>query len=114
MQELSRRGVSAELVKAALEEVFGVDGLRVRWFMEEEAAEDAQSAWSPTVSPESALLQAARRQWALTVGLPKEARARRFVGWMQRRGHAWDDISRLLQAVQKEEELKAAAAERHG
>jgi len=103
MQELNRRGVSVEHSKAALEGVFGPDGLRVRRYLEEEAAEERGQAWTPTDSAESALLQATRRQYQLTAGLPGEARKRRLVGWLQRRGHAWEDISKLLQLVEKEE-----------
>jgi len=98
-----RRGVGEENCRAALEGVFGTEGLAVRKFLEEEAAEDEQVAWSPDITPESALLQATRRQFQLTSGLSREVRQRRLMGWLQRRGHTWSDISKLMQQVEKEE-----------
>ena len=58
---------------------------------------------SSSASPERQLLEQARRQHAQSLGLPADARRRRLVGWLQRRGHRWEDISRLLHQLDKEE-----------
>ena len=49
---------------------------------------------------EAHLLTAARRQLDLSRGLPDETRRRRLVMWLQRRGHSWDTISKLLQQTE--------------
>lgn len=46
------------------------------------------------------LLGSARRQADFTAGLPIEARRRRLVGWLQRRGHDWETITRVLALLQ--------------
>jgi len=106
-QELTRRGIAPELVQEAIESVFGPDGLSMRRYMEEELAEEQLGPWTPAGAPESALLVAARRQFQLTAGLSDEARKRRIVGWLQRRGHSWEVVSRVLKwldEVEKKEE----------
>ncbi len=42
------------------------------------------------------LLGSARRQAEMTVSLPTEARRRRLSGWLLRRGHDWDTVSKIL------------------
>jgi SOS response regulatory protein OraA/RecX len=108
-QELARRGIAPELATEAIESVFGPDGLSMRRYMEEELAEEQLGPWTPASVPESALLVAARRQYQLTAGLREEARKRRIVGWLQRRGHSWEVVSRVLQwlsQVEKEEAME--------
>ena len=46
------------------------------------------------------LLEGARRQLNMSQGLPLETRRRRLVMWLQRRGHSWDTISKLLQQTE--------------
>jgi SOS response regulatory protein OraA/RecX len=101
--ELASRGVVGEDVAAALDTIFGPDGLSVKRYVEEEAAEDGAAAWNPGGSPEAALLAAARRQWSLTSALGAETRRRRLAGWLQRRGHAWEDVSRLMRQIESED-----------
>jgi SOS response regulatory protein OraA/RecX len=101
-QELTRRGIAPELAAEAIESVFGPDGLSMRRYMEEELAEEELGPWTPAAAPESALLVAARRQYQLTAGLGDEARKRRLVGWLQRRGHSWDVVSKVLKWVSEE------------
>ena len=66
----------------------------------------------PAAAPEAALLQQARSRHALSGGLPEEARRRRLVGWLQRRGHKWADISQIMRQLEKE--AAAAALDRLG
>mmetsp|Transcript_25692 Transcript_25692/g.48722 ORF Transcript_25692/g.48722 Transcript_25692/m.48722 type:complete len:308 (+) Transcript_25692:46-969(+) len=47
------------------------------------------------------LLRASRAQWQRSSGKPSEARERRMVAWLQRRGHSWDVIHNIM------DELKA-------
>ena len=42
------------------------------------------------------LLGSARRQAEMTVGLPTEVRRRRLSGWLLRRGHDWQTVSKIL------------------
>ena len=46
------------------------------------------------------LLEGARRQLDLSRGLPAETRRRRLIMYLQRRGHNWDTISKLLQQTE--------------
>lgn len=110
-QELTRRGIAPELVREAIESVFGPDGLSMRRYMEEELAEEQLGPWTPAAAPESALLVAASRQYQLTVGLSDEARKRRIVGWLQRRGHSWEVVSRVIKWLGEAEKEKTAAEE---
>ena len=45
------------------------------------------------------MLEGARRQAELSEGLPQKTRQRPLVMWLQRRGHNWDTVSKLLAAV---------------
>lgn len=61
------------------------------------------SGWTPTKSAEVSLIDATRRQYQRAgSGISKEAKKRRLVGWLQRRGHSWDDIRHLLRLVEEE------------
>lgn len=42
------------------------------------------------------LLASARRQADMTASLPSETRKRRLTGWLLRRGHEWDTVSRIV------------------
>lgn len=74
------------------------------------AAAAAAAAASQGSMRAAELLGQARRQHALSAGLPQEARRRRLVGWLQRRGHGWEDISRLLRQLEKEEAARTIDA----
>jgi SOS response regulatory protein OraA/RecX len=55
--------------------------------------------------PEAALLEDARRRWGGVLrGLPIEAKRRRLIGYLQRRGHKWEDVSRILNFLQNKVE----------
>ena len=109
-QELMHRGVDAAHVAAALEGVFGAEGLDVRRFLEERADEELDHA--AAAAPEAALLRAARDQYDRTAGLAAEARRRRLAGWLQRRGHAWTDVARVMRRVEDEAAAAKAARQR--
>lgn len=96
MQELLHRGIQQEDIDAALEGVF-VQGLDMKRYLEE--VEPDGGGPGPLASAEAALLQAAARQYERSSGLPPEARTRRLIGWLQRRGHKWDDIKRVMQHI---------------
>ena len=49
--------------------------------------------------PQHHLVEGAWRQAHLSHGLPPETRKRRLVAYLQRRGHAWDTISALLERI---------------
>ncbi len=46
------------------------------------------------------LLDATRKQLELSRALPADTRRRRVISWLQRRGHSWDTISKLLQQTE--------------
>jgi len=46
------------------------------------------------------LLQESEKQVKLTVSMPKETRRRRIIGWLQRRGHGWDTIRWVVDALE--------------
>lgn len=98
--ELHHRGVSEELATAAVNSVFG-EGLNLRQHLEQLEEEEAQGGLA--AGPEQQLLADARRQWARMERLPEDARRRRLVAWLQRRGHRWDDIRGLLHQLEKED-----------
>lgn len=88
--ELHHRGISADLATAALHSVFG-EGLDVRQHLEQLGDEEAQQP-AYAAGAEQMLLEDSRKQWQRMDNLTEEARRRRFVAWLQRRGHRWDDI----------------------
>ena len=61
------------------------------------------SADEQHVAPAAAephLLDATRKQLEMSRALPADTRRRRVVSWLQRRGHSWDTISKLLQQTE--------------
>ncbi|PRW33031.1 Regulatory recX [Chlorella sorokiniana] len=101
--ELQHRGVPAELASAALRSVFGEDGLDLAQHLEQLEDEQGERLPLAHAGPEQQLLDNARRQWGRMANLSEEARRRRFVAWMQRRGHVWGDIRGLLHTLEKED-----------
>ena len=53
-------------------------------------------AWLHTGRVDQQLLASAQRRAAMSEGLPAEARKRRLTGWLLRRGHDWDTVSKLV------------------
>ncbi|KAI3430451.1 hypothetical protein D9Q98_005046 [Chlorella vulgaris] len=101
--ELHHRGISTELAAAAIRSVFG-EGLDVRQHLERLEDDDSDGQRG---TPEQVLLEKVRGQWSRMAGLSEEARRRRFVAWMQRRGHQWEDTRHLLRQLEKEEAQRA-------
>ncbi|KAK9814773.1 hypothetical protein WJX72_011246 [[Myrmecia] bisecta] len=96
--ELQRRGVSKADIAKGLAGVFGEDG-RVHIDLYATQEEDEEAVMFGTERDDRSdrqLLEAARKQAAFTDGLPVEARRRRMIGWLQRRGHDWDTTSKVL------------------
>lgn len=103
-----RKGVAREAVDAALSEFFG-DGLRIP--LDQSRAGGGSSGGSGGAgeaeggAPDEQaalgreLLDAARRRAAAMAGLPAEARRRRLLGYLQRRGHSWGVARQVLQAL---------------
>lgn len=54
------------------------------------------SAWMYAGRIDQQLLASAQRRADLSEGLPSEARKRRLTGWLLRRGHDWDTVSKLI------------------
>ena len=54
----------------------------------------------PIAAAEPHLLDATRKQLELSRALPADTRRRRVISWLQRRGHSWDTISKLLQQTE--------------
>ncbi|KAL0039656.1 hypothetical protein WJX77_004520 [Trebouxia sp. C0004] len=98
-QELVRKGVSRLDCQAALESVFG-ESTRGRMRVNMDAVEDVDDESSRVFGTEERvdhqLLGSARRQAEMTVSLPTEARRRRLSGWLLRRGHDWNTVSKIL------------------
>ena len=72
---------------AALGSLFGEEGLGMRQHLEQLDGDEPEVPQA-LAGPEAALLGDARRHWSRMERLSEEARRRRFVGWMQVRGHA--------------------------
>lgn len=103
VQELRRRGVADTYVSNAIESVFGEEGISIKAYLDESAAEDGAPMWTPEGSQEAALLSAARRQYLLYGNnISREAKSRRLRGWLQRRGFSWDDVSRVVHHIESE------------
>ena len=49
---------------------------------------------------EAHLLDVTRKQLELSRMLPEDTRRRRLISYLQRRGHTWDTISKLLQQTE--------------
>lgn len=94
------RGVAPADARAAVEAVFGSrlgDALKPRsdrYAPDEE--EDGGSGAALTLH----LLDAARARDRLARALPRDARRRRLVGWLGRRGHGWGVISGVLRELE--------------
>lgn len=98
-QELLKKGVSKRDCQTALEGVFGESSRgRVRVNLEDLTEEDTGT---PTLfgtegRVDQQLLASARRQVEMTEQMPPETRKRRLTGWLLRRGHEWDTVSKII------------------
>lgn len=94
--ELRRKGVEEESIDDALESVFGVEkaihvdghasSLEPKESCDQEAAE---------------LVAAAQRQYQSYSGakISEDAKRRRLIGWLQRRGFSWETVRAVLQQI---------------
>ncbi|KAL3133968.1 hypothetical protein ABBQ32_008412 [Trebouxia sp. C0010 RCD-2024] len=97
-QELLKKGVSKHDCQLALEGVFGESSRgRVRFNLDDLSEDDAgmPTLFGTEGRIDQQLLASARRQAELTEGLPSETRKRRLTGWLLRRGHEWDTVSKI-------------------
>lgn len=108
-QELKLRGVCPEDVAIALEKVFtsGDDGA-VHGVAETEADDDDDeregALWGMTREARAHLVEKARLQWARGAGsVSAEARKRRMIGWLQRRGFNWSITSHILKTLESQD-----------
>ena len=88
--ELKRRGVEDGMIDAALESVFGVEK---DIQMHVDGAENIQEAME--------LIEAAKRQYQSygSANISKDAKKRRLIGWLQRRGFTWDTVRSVIQSI---------------
>ncbi|CAK9871357.1 unnamed protein product [Sphagnum jensenii] len=94
--ELRKRGVAQDDVEKALHKVFQSQELGNR-----EEDEDEEGRWGMTKDASEHLLLQARRQWGRGGNISNEARKRRMIGWLQRRGFSWSVISEILKSLEK-------------
>lgn len=108
MQELRQRGVSPEDIATALESVF--TSTEDASQNEADDDDDESEAFLFPGMPREArdhLLEKARAQWARGgATVSAEARKRRMVGWLQRRGFNWSVTSQVLKVLEAEEKNK--------
>ena len=98
--ELHHRGISMDIAEEGIEAAFGgASSLNMKRFMDEELEEHATVPHLLS-SAEASLLDAAQQRWATMEHLAMHARRRRLVGWLQRRGHSWDNISLILKHLE--------------
>jgi SOS response regulatory protein OraA/RecX len=92
--ELRRKGVEEDMVDRALESVFGFDkGIHIDETDEDNNKEEAIE-----------LVAAAKRQYQSygSAHISKEAKKRRLIGWLQRRGFTWDIIRSIVQSIEQD------------
>lgn len=46
------------------------------------------------------LVETVKRRLERMIGTPQEAKKRRIIAWMQRRGHRWEVVSHVLREVE--------------
>lgn len=107
-QELKLRGVGPEDVAIALEKVFTSTDDAIHEEEEDsdgdEEAED-EMVWGMTREARKHLLEKVRLQWARGGSqLSAEARKRRMVGWLQRRGFNWSITSQILKSLESQDQ----------
>jgi SOS response regulatory protein OraA/RecX len=95
-QELRKRGVAQDDVEKALHKVFQSQEPGNR-----EEDEDEEGRWGMTKDASEHLLLQARRQWGRGGNISNEARKRRMIGWLQRRGFSWSVVSEILKSLER-------------
>jgi len=107
VQELKVRGVCPEDVATALEKVFTSTDDSFPAEADEADEEREATVWGMTREAREHLLERARVQWARGGGsVSAEARKRRMIGWLQRRGFNWSITSQILKSLESEEDNK--------
>jgi SOS response regulatory protein OraA/RecX len=95
--ELRRKGVEEDHIQQALDSVFGDDGgINMKEYLE-----SADDYGVNGFVPEADLLRAAKRQFESygSANISKEAKRRRLIGWLQRRGYSWDVIQGVMSSI---------------
>ncbi|KAG0607734.1 hypothetical protein M758_8G050700 [Ceratodon purpureus] len=98
-QELRQRGVCAEHTEAALEKIFST----TKASPEQGNAEDEEGRWGMTKEASEHLWEKAKLQWGRGGSISPEARKRRMVGWLQRRGFNWSITSHILKSLESQD-----------
>lgn len=94
--ELQSKGLVADDIESALEDVFGDE---VRLDLDNLDEDRAEVTSETRFDPRHHLLEGVKCQANLSQGLKPETRKRRLIMWLQRRGHNWESISSLLEHV---------------
>lgn len=94
--ELQSKGLVTDDIEAALKDVFGDE---VRLDLDNLDEDRAEVTSETRFDPRHHLLEGVKCQANLSRGLKPEARKRRLVMWLQRRGHDWESIRSLLEHV---------------
>ena len=111
--ELKRRGIHERDAREGLSRVFGDDvnavgesGGHVRRGTVFEVRREARAVGEESADDDKSyeLFLASRKRWALTDGMDSEKRKRRLIGWLQRRGHAFSLIQRIVDSLEAEDE----------
>ena len=111
--ELKRRGIHERDAREGLSRVFGDDvnavgesGGHVRRGTVFEVRQEARATGTESADDDKSyeLFLASRKRWALTDGMDSEKRRRRLIGWLQRRGHAFSLIQRIVDSLEAEDE----------
>lgn len=97
--ELQRRGVEHGVIENALESVFGEDKA-----VQVPPPNDCMSAGDDMDQEAAELIAAARRQYQSygSANISNEAKRRRLIGWLQRRGFTWDTVRAILQSIEND------------
>ena len=111
--ELKRKGMDERDAREGLSRVFGDDvnavgesGGYVRRGTVFEVRQEARAMGTESADDDKSyeLFLASRKRWALTDGMDSEKRRRRLIGWLQRRGHAFSLIQRIVDSLEAEDE----------
>ena len=97
--ELRRRGVEDEVVGAALEHVFGEEKrIEVCEVHEDERDEEGDGVMNIHARE---LIEMARKQYESyrSASITEEAKKRRLIGYLQRRGFGWDVVGKVVARV---------------
>lgn len=99
--ELRRRGVEAAVIGEALTAVFGEDGVvRVDGVLD---SHDGDSEDDGMTAQGYELVEMARKQYESyrTASITEEAKKRRLIGYLQRRGFGWDVVGKVVERVMR-------------